>query len=166
VAMSDAPTTADAPSAAPADAAPADSATEPPPAAAAAAAEPAVVDDAAIKAAWLEQQRGVFEATKQRLAAVQGFEEGVRRPYWHHQPLDGPQLSNWVAYLDWQQQQGDVGAMQRLFERCLVPCANYPGVWGCCGGVGFLWGWGDDGSSSRGMWGPCSGCLSAAWCLA
>jgi pre-mRNA-processing factor 39 len=102
------------------------------------------VGDAAIKAAWLEQQRGVFEATQQRLAAVQGFEEGVTRPYWHHQTLDGPQLTNWVAYLDWQQQQGDVAAMQRLFERCLVPCANYPGGCLCCGGGGALCvgGWG------------------------
>lgn len=112
-----------APSSAAADAAPAAAPAE-------AAAALTVVDDAAIKAAWLAQQEGVYQATRQRLEAVQGFEGGIRRPYWHHKPLDAQQLANWVAYLDWQQQQGDVAATQRLFERCLVPCANYPG--GAC----------------------------------
>jgi pre-mRNA-processing factor 39 len=94
-----------------------------------------------MKAAWLAQQDTVYHTTKKRLEAIQGFETAIRRPYWHHKPLDSQQLLNWVAYLDWQQQQqqGGVAAMQRLFERCLVPCANYPG--GCqsvtaCGFVG------------------------------
>jgi hypothetical protein len=80
---------------------------------------------------WQQRLAAVqgFEEGVRRIVCVQGFEEGMRRPYWHHQTLDGPQLTNWVAYLDWQQQQGDVAAMQRLFELCLVPCANYRGGW-------------------------------------
>jgi hypothetical protein len=100
---------------------------------AAAAAPPAEVDDDAVKAAWLAQQDTVYQATKKQLEAIHGFETAIRRPYWHHKPLDTQQLLNWVAYLDWQQQQqqGGVAAMQRLFERCLVPCANYPGGCAC-----------------------------------
>eukprot|EP00775_Hariotina_reticulata_P001905 gene1906-2239_t len=34
-----------------------------------------------------------------------------------------------MAYLDWQETQADTGATMRLYERCLIPCANYPEFW-------------------------------------
>ena len=34
---------------------------------------------------------------------------------------------DWCRYLDYVEAKGDVGMTVRMFERCLVACANYPG---------------------------------------
>jgi pre-mRNA-processing factor 39 len=99
-------------------------------AAAAAAAEAAASDDS-IKALWLQQQEAVYSATKQQQEARQQYESAIRRPYWHVKPLDAAQLRNWAAYLGWQEAQGDLGLTVRLYERCCVPCASYPGDQKC-----------------------------------
>jgi pre-mRNA-processing factor 39 len=70
----------------------------------------------------------VYTATKQQQEARQQYESAIRRPYWHVKPLDAAQLRNWAAYLDWQEAQGDLGLTVRLYERCCVPCASYPGA--------------------------------------
>jgi hypothetical protein len=70
----------------------------------------------------------VYTATKQQQEARQQYESAIRRPYWHVKPLDAAQLRNWAAYLDWQEAQGDMGLTVRLYERCCVPCASYPGA--------------------------------------
>jgi pre-mRNA-processing factor 39 len=77
---------------------------------------------------WLQQQEAVYTATKQQQEARQQYESAIRRPYWHVKPLDAAQLRNWAAYLDWQEAQGDLGLTVRLYERCCVPCASYPGA--------------------------------------
>lgn len=45
------------------------------------------------------------------------------------------QLTNWLKYLDYMENKGDVAATTIVYERCLVPCASYPGehsmVLGC-----------------------------------
>jgi pre-mRNA-processing factor 39 len=89
------------------------------------------VTDQEVKDAWLQQCTAVFEVTRDTvLVPRKPFEEKIKRPYYHFKPLDGTQLSNWVAYLDWVEAKGDVAAAIHLYERCLVPCANYPGVAG------------------------------------
>jgi hypothetical protein len=80
---------------------------------------------------WLQQQEVVYTATKQQQEARQQYESAIRRPYWHVKPLDAAQLRNWAAYLDWQEAQGDLGLTVRLYERCCVPCASYPGATVC-----------------------------------
>jgi hypothetical protein len=37
------------------------------------------------------------------------------------------QLTNWLKYLDYVEAKGNDTATVVLFERCLVPCASYPG---------------------------------------
>lgn len=67
------------------------------------------------------------QATKAEQQLRQPFESAIKRPYYHFKPLDPAQLTNWEHYLAWSESQREAGATVALFERCLVPCANYPG---------------------------------------
>ena len=58
----------------------------------------------------------------------QEFEGSIKRPYFHVKALDAAQLATWWAYLDYIQKSGDAGSIVRLYERCLVACASYPGA--------------------------------------
>ncbi|KAJ0016764.1 hypothetical protein Pint_10077 [Pistacia integerrima] len=57
------------------------------------------------------------------------FETRIRRPYFHVKPLDGDQLENWHDYLNFAEKQGDFDWVVKLYERCLIPCANYAEFW-------------------------------------
>ncbi|XP_059669215.1 pre-mRNA-processing factor 39-2 isoform X2 [Cornus florida] len=57
------------------------------------------------------------------------FETHIRRPYFHVKPLDDNQLENWHHYLDFVELQEDFDWAVKLYERCLIPCANYPEFW-------------------------------------
>lgn len=87
----------------------------------------ALVDDAAVKAHWLAQHEALYQATKQQLDKRRPFEDAIKRPYFHVKPLDPGQLTNWCKYLDFIEAEGDTAAAITVYERCLVPCANYPG---------------------------------------
>ncbi|KAL5997301.1 hypothetical protein ACLOJK_008231 [Asimina triloba] len=62
-------------------------------------------------------------------AKIKGFENHIRRPYFHVKLLDDVQLENWHHYLDFVELQGDFDWAVKLYERCLIPCANYPEFW-------------------------------------
>ncbi|XP_050231299.1 pre-mRNA-processing factor 39-2 isoform X2 [Mercurialis annua] len=57
------------------------------------------------------------------------FETHIKRPYFHVKPLDANQLENWHHYLDFAELNGDFDWAVQLYERCLIPCANYPEFW-------------------------------------
>jgi hypothetical protein len=57
------------------------------------------------------------------------FEEKIKRTYYHVKPLDLKQLKNWNSYLDFEIEDGDHERIVVLFERCLIPCANYEQLW-------------------------------------
>jgi len=90
------------------------------------------------------------------------YETGIKRPYFHVQPLEEAQLLNWSQYLDFEEKEiqkhklsnsnnnqinnNSIGTiintnnsnnskttssarLIKLFERCLVTCANYPQFW-------------------------------------
>ncbi|PRQ29351.1 putative tetratricopeptide-like helical domain-containing protein [Rosa chinensis] len=57
------------------------------------------------------------------------FEINIRRSYFHVKELDAGQLENWHRYLDYVEMQGDFDWAVKLYERCLIPCANYPEFW-------------------------------------
>ncbi|KAI9127398.1 hypothetical protein K1719_001957 [Acacia pycnantha] len=57
------------------------------------------------------------------------FEANIQRSYFHVKPLDASQLQNWHHYLDFVEQQGDFDWAVKLYERCLIVCANYPEYW-------------------------------------
>ncbi|KAK5831266.1 hypothetical protein PVK06_015061 [Gossypium arboreum] len=60
---------------------------------------------------------------------IHHFEAGIRRPYFHVKELDISQLENWHEYLNFVDMHGDFDWAVKLYERCLIPCANYPEFW-------------------------------------
>ncbi|KAL5731928.1 hypothetical protein ACHQM5_004605 [Ranunculus cassubicifolius] len=62
-------------------------------------------------------------------AKIRSFESHIRRPYFHVKPLDICQLEIWHQYLDFAELHGDFDWTVKLYERCLIPCANYPEFW-------------------------------------
>ncbi|XP_058094873.1 pre-mRNA-processing factor 39-1-like isoform X3 [Magnolia sinica] len=62
-------------------------------------------------------------------AKILDFETAIRRPYFHVRPLDDPQLDNWHNYLDFIEKGDDFNKVVKLYERCLIACANYPEYW-------------------------------------
>ncbi|CAD6265571.1 unnamed protein product [Miscanthus lutarioriparius] len=57
------------------------------------------------------------------------FEASIKRPFFHVNPLDDDQLENWHQYLDFVEKNGDFDWAVKLYERCLIPCANYSEFW-------------------------------------
>lgn len=57
------------------------------------------------------------------------FEVHVRRRHFHVKPLDELQLENWHKYLTYVEEQGNFDWTVKIYERCLIPCANYSEFW-------------------------------------
>lgn len=55
--------------------------------------------------------------------------EKIKRTYFHVTPVDLKDLKNWEAYLDLEIAEGDHERIVVLFERCLIPCAQYEHFW-------------------------------------
>ncbi|BBN13071.1 pre-mRNA-processing factor 39 [Marchantia polymorpha subsp. ruderalis] len=81
----------------------------------------------------LEKFIGVREALYKKAkdwdAKIRDFETAIRRPYFHVKPLDDMQLGNWHRYLEFIEKEGDTEKVVKLYERCLIACANYPEYW-------------------------------------
>ncbi|XVF25527.1 hypothetical protein REPUB_Repub13aG0220300 [Reevesia pubescens] len=60
---------------------------------------------------------------------IHRFETTIRRPYFHVKSIDISQLENWHEYLNFVEMHGDFDWAVKLYERCLIPCANYPEFW-------------------------------------
>ncbi|XP_065878655.1 pre-mRNA-processing factor 39-2 isoform X2 [Euphorbia lathyris] len=72
---------------------------------------------------------GLFQEAVQLYEKVNFFETRIKRSYFHVKPLDISQLHNWHDYLDFAESHGDFNWAVQLYERCLIPCANYPEFW-------------------------------------
>lgn len=57
------------------------------------------------------------------------FESEIKRPYFHVNELEEPELANWEKYLDFEELEGNYQRTQFLYERCLVTCAYYDSFW-------------------------------------
>ncbi|KAJ1426198.1 Tetratricopeptide-like helical domain superfamily [Sesbania bispinosa] len=62
-------------------------------------------------------------------AKISSFEANIQRYHFDARPLDPDQLQNWHDYLDFIEVQGDFDWAVKLYERCLIVCANYPDYW-------------------------------------
>ncbi|XP_078431138.1 pre-mRNA-processing factor 39-2-like isoform X2 [Wolffia australiana] len=60
---------------------------------------------------------------------ISHFESQIRRHHFHVKSLDDNQLRNWHHYLDFVDAKYDFDWTVKLYERCLIPCANYPDFW-------------------------------------
>ncbi|XP_057997116.1 pre-mRNA-processing factor 39-2 isoform X2 [Hevea brasiliensis] len=70
-----------------------------------------------------------FQKASQLNEKISYFETRIKRSYFHVKPLDVSQLENWHHYLDFAELHGDFDWAVKLYERCLIPCANYPEFW-------------------------------------
>ncbi|CAH2046209.1 unnamed protein product [Thlaspi arvense] len=70
-----------------------------------------------------------YQDSQQLEDKISCFETHIRRPYFHVNPLDTNQLDNWHAYLSFAETYGDFDWAIKLYERCLIPCANYTEFW-------------------------------------
>lgn len=78
-----------------------------------------------IVASVVSEHEWVEEAVDKRYR----FEEKIKRPYFHVKAMDLKQLKNWDAYLDFEILEGNHERIVVLFERCLIPCAQYEQFW-------------------------------------
>ncbi|VYS44941.1 unnamed protein product [Arabidopsis thaliana] len=81
----------------------------------------------------LKKYVGIREAmyikSKEFESKIIGYEMAIRRPYFHVRPLNVAELENWHNYLDFIERDGDFNKVVKLYERCVVTCANYPEYW-------------------------------------
>lgn len=80
-------------------------------------------------AKFIAVRDAMYKAAKEQDAKIHDFESAIRRPYFHVKPLDDLQLANWHRYLDFIEKEGDFTKTVKLYERCLIACANYPEYW-------------------------------------
>ncbi|KAJ6790836.1 pre-mRNA-processing factor 39 isoform X1 [Iris pallida] len=71
----------------------------------------------------------MYKKAKEFDSKIGGFETSIKRPYFHVRALDDSELDNWHKYLDFIERQDDLNKVVRLYERCLIACANYPEYW-------------------------------------
>ncbi|XP_042394457.1 pre-mRNA-processing factor 39-like isoform X1 [Zingiber officinale] len=71
----------------------------------------------------------MYKKAKEFDSKIIGFETAIRRPYFHVRPLDDIELENWHHYLDFIERGDDFNKVVKLYERCLIACANYPELW-------------------------------------
>ncbi|XP_021848523.1 pre-mRNA-processing factor 39-1 [Spinacia oleracea] len=78
---------------------------------------------------YITVREEIYKKAKEFDSKIIGFETAIRRPYFHVRPLNDAELENWHNYLDFIEREGDFNKIFKLYERCLVACANYPEYW-------------------------------------
>lgn len=86
-----------------------------------------------------DMKRKYWIISQREKVYLQAAEEAnLRRPYekevlkisyFHVRPLEHSQLEHWENYLKFEIQKGNTERIIKLFERCIIPCSNYPKFW-------------------------------------
>eukprot|EP01087_Luapelamoeba_hula_P013151 TRINITY_DN3745_c0_g1_i5.p1 TRINITY_DN3745_c0_g1~~TRINITY_DN3745_c0_g1_i5.p1 ORF type:complete len:378 (-),score=50.36 TRINITY_DN3745_c0_g1_i5:624-1757(-) len=88
------------------------------------------VDEADRKAKILKQFDDLYNAAVLELTRRLQFEQVVKeRPYFHVKPMPENDLAVWHKYLTFEEKEGNTERIRKLYERCLIPCCNYPEFW-------------------------------------
>ncbi|KAK3150830.1 hypothetical protein QOZ80_3AG0238360 [Eleusine coracana subsp. coracana] len=85
--------------------------------------------DAENLAKYVSVREEMYKKAKEYESKIIGFELAIRRPYFHVEPLDNPELENWHNYLDFIEQEEDINKVIKLYERCVIACASYSEFW-------------------------------------
>ncbi|CAO3641412.1 unnamed protein product [Mucor hiemalis] len=85
--------------------------------------------ESALKEKLDAQTKAVYKKTQEGTNSRWVYEAEIKRSYFHVKPLDKAQLQNWSKYLDFEENIGDLDRIRALYERCLVPCAQYEDFW-------------------------------------
>lgn len=78
---------------------------------------------------YIAVREELYKKAKEFDSKIIDFETAIRRPYFHVRPLNVAELENWHNYLDFIEGTGDFNKVFKLYERCLIACANYPEYW-------------------------------------
>ncbi|KAK0581772.1 hypothetical protein LWI29_017743 [Acer saccharum] len=78
---------------------------------------------------YISIREEMYKKAKEFDSRIIGFETAIKRPYFHVKPLSVAELENWHNYLDFIEREGDFNKVVKLYERCLIACANYPEYW-------------------------------------
>ncbi|XP_074268432.1 pre-mRNA-processing factor 39-1-like isoform X2 [Silene latifolia] len=78
---------------------------------------------------YIAVREELFKKAMEFDSKISGFETAIRRPYFHVRPLNDAELENWHNYLDFIERNEDFNKIVKLYERCLIACANYPEFW-------------------------------------
>ncbi|XP_010556865.1 PREDICTED: pre-mRNA-processing factor 39-like [Tarenaya hassleriana] len=78
---------------------------------------------------YITIREDMYKKAKEFDSKIIGFEMAIRRPYFHVRPLNVAELENWHNYLDFIERDGDLNKVVKLYERCMIACANYPEFW-------------------------------------
>ncbi|KAJ4851330.1 hypothetical protein Tsubulata_005696 [Turnera subulata] len=78
---------------------------------------------------YIAVREEIYKKAKEFDSKIVDFENAIRRPYFHVRPLNDAELENWHNYLDFIERQDDFNKVVKLYERCLIACANYPEYW-------------------------------------
>nr|GMD66915.1 pre-mRNA-processing factor 39 [Ipomoea batatas] len=92
---------------------------------------------------YIAVREEIYKKAKEFDSKIIGFETAIRRPYFHVRPLNSAELENWHNFLDFIEGGDDfnkefknsdpcifcANQVVKLYERCLIACANYPEYW-------------------------------------
>ncbi|KAF1881085.1 hypothetical protein Lal_00023118 [Lupinus albus] len=78
---------------------------------------------------YIASREEMYKKAKEFDSKIIGFETAIRRPYFHVRPLNVGELENWHNYLDFIEKEGDLSKIVKLYERCVIACANYSEYW-------------------------------------
>eukprot|EP00800_Vazella_pourtalesii_P020097 TRINITY_DN7000_c0_g1_i12.p1 TRINITY_DN7000_c0_g1~~TRINITY_DN7000_c0_g1_i12.p1 ORF type:complete len:768 (-),score=146.88 TRINITY_DN7000_c0_g1_i12:778-3081(-) len=82
-----------------------------------------------VRESLLDQGRQIHAATEDEISLRLPYEEKIKRPYFHVQPLEESQLQTWRSYLDFEISRKYKDRIVFLFERCMIVCALYEEMW-------------------------------------
>jgi pre-mRNA-processing factor 39 len=80
---------------------------------------------------WVMTQREkLYTQASQEANLRRQFEKEVLKiSYFHVRPLEHGQLEYWENYLKFEIENGNKERIVKLYERCIIPCSNYPKFW-------------------------------------
>ena len=87
------------------------------------------VDESVLRVKLLESVEQYKKRTEATMAERQQYEVKIDRDYYHVTPMAEAAQENWRAYLMFEEKSGSKDIIERLYERCLVACADYPEFW-------------------------------------
>lgn len=91
--------------------------------------QPEAQIEAALRPRAEAHHADTFRHTQEEVNKRWGFEQHIKRPYFHVTEVDEEQLDLWRRYLDFEEQQRDNERIVFLYERCLVALAYYDDFW-------------------------------------
>jgi len=89
--------------------------------------------DAEIKSTIKSRREDIYTAAMAEKQKRDEFEQkihsGTGRSYYTVDPLLEDQLQNWRDYISFEVENGTIETIFKVFERCLIPAANYTEFW-------------------------------------